>query len=174
MPNPISKLSQYVIRNPFTAASAVFAPLFAKNEDRGYFRTALITTPIIFATGGLAPRLFGGVREVAQGVAKVAVDTANTLKKAEKWTRFEQTNFNDISNLLKSGASQNTIERGLSSWLVNERRSRDFLKEEKTLNRYFNCRFIKTADLISKGAMGDLEAQLVSMRSISCMPPRVG
>ena len=158
MPNPISKLSQYVIRNPFTAASAVFAPLFAKNEDRGYFRTALITTPIIFATGGLAPRLFGGVREVAQGVAKVAVDTANTLKKAEKWTRFEQTNFNDISNLLKSGASQNTIERGLSSWLVNERRSRDFLKEEKTLNRYFNRRFIKTADLISKGAMGDLEA----------------
>ena len=158
MANPISKLSQYVIRNPFTAASAVFAPLFAKNEDRGYFRTALITTPIIFATGGLAPRLFGGVREVAQKLAGVAVDTANVLKKAEKWTRFEQTNFHDIGNLIKGGASQDTIERGLSSWLVNERRSRDFMKEERTLNRYFNRRFIKTADLIAKGSMGDLEA----------------
>lgn len=158
MPNPVSKLSQYVIRNPFTAASAVFAPIFAKNEDRGYFRTALITTPVIFATGELAPRLFGGVRDISRGIANTVGETANLLKKSEKWTRFEQTNFNDINTLYKSGASSNTIERGLSAWLVSERRSRDFMKEEKLLNRFFNRKFVKTIDLVSKAEAGDLRA----------------
>ena len=60
---PIGKLSQYVIRNPYTTAAAIFTPFFAKNEDRGYFRTALITAPIVFATGAFVPKLFAGVRE---------------------------------------------------------------------------------------------------------------
>lgn len=152
---PLTSLSKYVIRNPFTTAAAVFTPIFAQNEDRGYFRTALVTTPIIFASGEFVPKLFGGVRDLA----KTAAETSSLLKKSEKWMRFEQTTFNDVNTLYKTpGASQNTIERALSSYLVNERRSRDFLKEQKVLNKYFNRRFVKTADLIGKAEMGDLEA----------------
>lgn len=156
MPNfPISKLAQYVIRNPFTTAASVFAPIFAKNQDRGFFRTALITTPIVFASGALVPKLFGGVRDLSGAVS----ETRNLLNKSEKYTRFEQPNFNDVNSLFKiPGISENTLEKTLSSYLVSERRSRDFLKEQKTLTKYFNRRFVKTADLIGKAQMGDLEA----------------
>lgn len=151
----IGSMAQYVVRNPFTTAAAVFSPLFAKNEDRGYFRTALITTPIVFATGAAVPKLFGGVRDLA----RVAVDTKNLLQKSEKWTRFEQVNFNDLKTLFKDPTvSENTIERALSSYLISERKSRDFLKEQKSLSKYFNRRFAKTSDLVGKSAMGDLEA----------------
>lgn len=151
----ISSLAQYVVRNPFTTTAAVFTPLFAKNEDRGYFRTALITAPIIFATGEFVPKMFGGVRDLA----KSAVEVRNLIQKSEKWTRFEQTNFNDISTLFKDpNASQETRDRALSAYLVTERRSRDFPKEQKTLDKYFKRRFVKTEDLIGKANMGDLEA----------------
>lgn len=152
---PISKLAQYAIRNPFTAAASVFAPIFAKNEDRGYFRTALITTPIVFAAGTTVPKLFGGVRDLGNAV----LETRNVLQKAEKWTRFEQPNFHTMDALFKdSTVSQNTIERQLSSYLVSERRSRDFLKEQNQLSKYFNRRLVKTNDLISKAEMGNEKA----------------
>lgn len=152
---PLSSMAQYVIRNPFTTAAAVFTPIFAKNEDRGYFRTALVTTPIIFASGEIFPRLFGGVRDLG----KASAETRNLLQKSEKWMRFEQTTFNDLNTLFKTpGVSSNTIDRALSSYLVSERRSRDFLKEQKVLSRYFNRRFVKTNDLIGKANMGDLDA----------------
>lgn len=151
---PISKMSQYVIRNPFTTTAAVFAPIFAQNEDRGYFRTALITTPVIFATGEYVPKLFAGVRDLAKTLIQ-----SNVLQKAERWTRFETPNFHSLQTLFRDpGVGQNTIERALSAYLISERRSRDIAKEQKTLDRYFKRRFIKTQDLIGKAEMGDLEA----------------
>lgn len=156
MPNfKMSSLAQYVVRNPFTTAAAVFTPIFAKNEDRGYFRTALITTPIIFATGEFVPKMFGGVRDFA----KSTTDTKNFINKSEKWTRFEQTNFNDLNTLLKSpNITENVRERALSAWLVSDRRSRDFAKEQATLDKYFKRRFVKTSDLIGKANLGDAKA----------------
>lgn len=151
---PIGKLAQYVVRNPFTTAAAVFAPIFAKNEDRGYFRTALITTPVVFATGAFVPKMFAGVRDIGKGAASAA-----TLQKAERWTRYETPNFNNLNTIFQdTSASGNQIERQLSAFLVSERRSRDFMKEQKTLDRYFKRRFVKTSGLIGRSQGGDLES----------------
>jgi hypothetical protein len=152
---PLIRLSQAVIRNPLTATAAIFAPVFAKNEDRGYFRTALITTPIIFAAGTFVPRLFGGVQDIARSVG----ETRGLIQKAERWTRFEQPTFSDINTLFKTpGVTQNVIDRALSSYLVTERKSRDYIKEQKVLNKYFNRKFVITSDLISKADKGNLAA----------------
>ncbi len=152
----IGMMSQFVMRNPFTAAEAIFAPFFAKSEDRGYFRTAIITTPIVFATGAFVPKLFGGVRDLGS----VAMEAKNLLQKSEKYTRFEQPNYNDLTTLFKdTSATSDIINRNLSAYLVTERRaSRDFLKEQKVLTKLFNRRFLVTADLIGKSDMGDLKA----------------
>lgn len=148
-------MSQYVTRNPFTTAAAVFAPFFTQNEDRGFFRTALITTPIVFASGQIVPKIFGGVRDFAGA----SFETVNLLKKSEKRMRFEQPNFHDLNTLFKNpNTSSNEIDRALSQYLVAERRSRDFLKEQKVLTKYFNRRFVKPEDLISKASMGNLDA----------------
>lgn len=151
---PLNRLAQYVVRNPFTTAAAVFAPIFAKNEDRGYFRTALITSPVVFATGAFVPKMFGGVRDIGKGV-----DAVQTLQKAERWTRYETPNINNLTSAFTNpGITTNTIEQQLSAYLITERRSRDFMKEQKTLDRYFKRRFVKTSELIGRANGGDLEA----------------
>src|SRR3954463_12200279 len=103
---PIGSMAQYVMKNPFTTAAAVFAPIFAQNEDRGFFRTALITTPIIFAAGTTVPRLFAGVRDFGGAL----FETRDLLQKAEKWSRYEQPNFNSISNLFKDPAIPGNLQ----------------------------------------------------------------
>lgn len=155
-----ASMAQYVVKNPFTAAAAVFTPLFAKNEDRGYFRTALITTPVVFATGAVVPKLFGGVRDFGIDVAREATGFRNVLQKAEKWTRYEQPNFNNLKTIFQDpSAGANTIERLTSAYLVAERRGhRDFLKEQRVLSKLFNRRFVKTNDLIGKADLGDLKS----------------
>lgn len=151
---PIAKLAQYVVRNPFTTAAAVFSPIFAKNEDRGYFRTALVTAPIVFASGVFVPKLFAGVRDIGKGVAETAL-----LQKAEKRTRFETPNIDNLHTIFNAPSSNsNTVEQALSAYLVSERRSRDYMKEQKTLDRYFKRRFVKTSELIGKAQGGDLDA----------------
>lgn len=157
-PIQIGRLAQLVRRSPFTAAAAVFAPVFAKNEDRGYFRTALITTPIVFASGSLVPRMFAGV----QGVASEARQVGPLLQKAEKWTRYEQKNYNDLRTLFRDKEiPDNALDRAVSNYLVSERRSRDFLKERQVLSKWFNRKFVIPNDLYKKGLDGDLRAQRI-------------
>jgi hypothetical protein len=50
---PNFQFASWITRNPLTAGAAgvaaLAAPLFLKNDDRGYFKTASITTPLIGA-----------------------------------------------------------------------------------------------------------------------------
>ncbi len=158
---PFSSMAQYVVRNPFTTAASIFTPFFAKNEDRGYFRTALITTPIIFATGAAVPKLFGGVRDFAIQSARTATDAADILK-MEKWQRHEQPIMANLKSLFQNpGKGPSAVDQATSAYLIAERRGhRDFLKEQRVLTKLFNRRFTKTTDLLAKSAAGELGAQL--------------
>src|SRR5271170_4343700 len=52
-----------------TALASAAAPLFVKDENRGYLRTALITTPIIAAMGIAGPGLVTGAsRTIRSGL----------------------------------------------------------------------------------------------------------
>jgi len=164
-----AKLAQFVTRNPYTTAAAIFAPMFASNEDRGYFRTSLITTPIVFAAGEFAPRLFSGVRDTLRYASGVAQDTGNFLQKQERWTRWNTTTFSETRQLFRQKeVPQNIRDRALSAMLVSERRSRNFDAEMKSLDRYFKNRFYAPTELIGKSLAGDERAMNV-MREINAL-----
>jgi hypothetical protein len=55
------------------AAAGLVAPAVFSNDDRGYFRTSLITSPIIAAGFVVAPGVWGGFQEAysdLRGLAK--------------------------------------------------------------------------------------------------------
>lgn len=117
--------------SPFTIASAVVAPLFAKNEDRGYFRTALLTTPAIFAVSAFAPNLIPSMR----GAASTAIDVKNLIKK-----------------------ETNIVNQRVSASLVQPRRVRNMEIETSILDKYLKNSFVKTQQLIDDAAGGNKKA----------------
>ena len=59
-------------RHPGVAMAAAVVPFFYDNEDRGYFKTALITTPVMFAGAEILPKLFQSARGSVAHAANVA------------------------------------------------------------------------------------------------------
>jgi hypothetical protein len=117
--------------------AAVLAPFFARSEDRGYFRTALLTTPAIFAAGAFVPGMIPSTRT-----------SARTLVDMGKAIRF------------RAKEATNIVDKRVADALVRStRRARDLGQERRTLDKYLKRRFVKTQKLIDEAAGGNLLAQ---------------
>lgn len=139
-----NNLAAYLLRNPIPAVASVFAPFLASGDDRGYFKTALLTTPLVFGAAELFPKVFSSV-------GKHAPEFKDLLQKSENWTRFESQSYSDVKSIYQNiGSKINEADQALSAYLVGSRRSRDLVREQKVINRYFKDRFVKTNDLIGK------------------------
>jgi len=141
--NP-SELAKFVTRHPIALGASIVAPFFTQNDDRGYFRSAMITSPIVFAAGSALPKLF-------TNVAGQISELQNLMTKSQQWSRFENLNPNDLRKIFKDpGVTGNVIDRALSAYMVSEHSNRNFLREQKSLTRYFNRNFVITPELLAK------------------------
>lgn len=146
----IQQSASFLVRKPLiaagTMAAAVSAPFFAKSEDRGYFRSALITTPIIFAASAYVPNVLSSPRKLAQ--AMVAGNQA--INKIENNLNFTGISYGKLNALFKDPSTQgNTLDRALSAFLVTENKVRKYEKERKVLDKYFYRHFVKSEKLMS-------------------------
>lgn len=140
----IGSMAQYVLRNPFTTAASVVAPLFAKDEDRGYFRTAAMTTPAILAVGAYAPGMFVGAKGLAEDLKK-----AHTLQ--------------SMQAIFKHTTAQNIVDQQVASAVISSGRNRNFIREQRELNKLFKGHFVVTEDLLTEVSQSTGKRQLKAL-----------
>lgn len=124
------------IKTSSLIASSIFAPYAFKNEDRGYFRTALLTTPAIFAAGTFVPNML----PEAPAMARAAVGLRDAIR-------------------FKAKTATNIVDKQVSESLIQStRRQRDLGREAKTLDKYFKRRFVSTPELVALAESGNSRA----------------
>ena len=103
-------------KHPGTAAATAFAsalaPLFLKDENRGYLRTALVTTPVITAMGMAGPGLVTGASRTVRSGFRFVRDSPF----------FFNTNLSlryaDVRNFLEEGSVDlGSINPVLRNWV---------------------------------------------------------
>lgn len=132
MPNfKMSSFGQLIVRHPYMTAAAAIAPIFTKSDDRGYFRTALLTTPAVIAAGTFLPNLIPSKRTV--GVL-----------------------FRDLTEAIRFKPKVPASNVPVVD--VVAKKTRNLTLEANTLDKYIQRRFIKSKELIAKAAAGDARA----------------
>jgi hypothetical protein len=100
---------------PIALGAYAATPLFLKNENRGYFRTSLITTPILYAGFTAAPTIFNaGVGSVSNW-RKFAFGTDQAGRKAWNFSlnRGLEYNYPVFRNMMEQGILKGKTMEGL-------------------------------------------------------------
>ena len=103
-----------------TAVAALVAPMFLSDENRGYFQTATLTTPIIAALGMAAPRLIPETGAAARSGWGFIKSGYNYVKRTDNPFAYKE-----LRGFTQSGIGSNTMTRVLSSIVPG--RELDFL-----------------------------------------------
>jgi len=72
----VLSVANLIKRHHGVLAASAIVPFFYDSEDRGYFRTAMITTPILFAGAEMLPKLFSTAKTEAESVFHATMSTA--------------------------------------------------------------------------------------------------
>jgi hypothetical protein len=122
-----------------TAVTAgVVAPWMLKNDDRGYAKTSLVTTPLIAAGLAAAPGMWDGMRDAAQSTARVW--NAQPFKPVWNGGGFDMSykSLADLQVLREKGALSESEFRNLSGVAAMADRRREELKLSEMMTRKTN------------------------------------
>lgn len=94
-----------------TALASAVAPAFLKDENRGYFRTALVTTPVISALGFAGAGLVTSASRNSRGGLRFVRENPFTFFKGPA------AQYKDIRNFLESGETDlGAVGSALRNW----------------------------------------------------------
>ena len=95
-----------------TALASAAAPLFLKDEHRGYFRTALVTTPIVAAMGYAGPGLVTSASRTARSGLRFVREMPFFFNKNLS------VKYGDVRNFLESGGIDlGALNPALKNWV---------------------------------------------------------
>lgn len=156
--SPFERALSGVASRPLLAGAALAAPLFAKDEDRGYFQTALVTTPLIYGAAALVPNIPKTARQAAARAQTVARNVSQAIAGAE----LPVSSIADIRKMASEGAAPNHIDRALRNYMRSGRgpRLRDFEKEREAMGRVFRRHYTYDEKVYQdlKNEIADLES----------------
>lgn len=148
------------LRNKSAFAASLIAPAILSTDDRGYFDTAAITTPMIYA----GSQMFSSMgRRLNQPVQRIFNTVTNPI----------DTSVNTNSSMKRlfrgTSASNDTLERALSKYMkrVKKTRPQDFAKEktalEGLLSQFSTINLDEDlAELLDPGKVGELMQKTIS------------
>lgn len=149
LPTFINKAASLITKSPLIAAgtmtAAVAAPFFARNEDRGYLRTALLTTPAVLATGLFAPSVIGSARDISSAMVR----TKNIFRSGSQ-ANFSKINFQQLTAVINDPASTKShIQKAMAEFLATEPKGIGNLEVQRNrLESYFYHNFVKSDKLL--------------------------
>ena len=153
------RLFSWAERNPIlfkgAGASMLLAPLFLKNDERGYVNTALLTTPIITAMSLVAPKMFPSFIKEGNKVIDFAADIPvnygfNNASGASIVTETGEINIDALIQAKKEGRiDPHTYNRQYMKWLsdapLRETTKREIEQEYKAAHRGFTKLYSNTS-----------------------------
>jgi hypothetical protein len=165
MPLPPFKSGSFAL----AAGAALAAPLFLNNDDRGYFGTAVLTTPLIAAGAAIGGDVFRLAQENSAKFIKFSksafnkpVNAAVTYEEIQQLRRevqsgnmfmseFQKHNLSYLNNFTKSTSDSRREIRALRSQLKTLARNKSFTSLLSNAIQAEEYRVMSAAELASTG-----------------------